>query len=445
VTLPSRPGRPGIGGNRPGIGSGNIGSGNINIGSGNNIVNNWNNNWNNFGPGQGGWGYRPGGGHWGDHWYDRHVHHHHHNWYHGAWCDNWGGGWYTPLVYGATAWGLAATLPAWGYNYSYAYTYSNPYYVAAASPAYDYSQPIVINTYNTPSADASADAAPQQTAAATAQASPTEEGYRLFDTAREAFTAGDYARALQLDEQAIGAIPNDPVLHEFGALCLFAQGDYSRSAGVLNAVLAVSPGMDWTTLSSLYPSTETYTQQLRKLEAFTNDKPTDAAARFVLAYHYLVIGHTDAAAGELKAVVAQQPSDKVAQRMLAAIEPRDQSPPEPAASAPAEEAAVATAPDADTGTDLIGNWRAEREGDMFELRVDENAQFVWKATPKGGQSVEISGPLAATNDTLILESNDQGTMVAKVQSLGADEFQFVISGGPPDDKGLTFRRIKAES
>ena len=85
------------------------------------------------------------------------------------------------------------------------------------------------------------------------------------------------------------------MLHEFGALCLFAQGDYSRAAAVLNAVLAVAPGMDWTTMSSLYPNVDTYTQQLRKLEAFTNDKPTDAAARFVLAYHYLVVGHTDAA------------------------------------------------------------------------------------------------------------------------------------------------------
>jgi hypothetical protein len=74
--------------------------------------------------------------------------------------------------------------------------------------------------------------------------------------------------------------------------------------------------------------------------------------------------------------------------------------------------------------------------------VDENAEFVWKATPKSGQAVEISGPLVATNDTVVLESKDQGTMVAKVISVNADEFQFVISGGPPDDKGLTFQRQK---
>ena len=90
---------------------------------------------------------------------------------------------------------------------------------------------------------------------------------------------------------------------------------------MLNAVLAAAPGMDWTTMSSLYPNVDTYTQQLRKLEAFTNEKPNDAAARFVLAYHYLVVGHTDAAIGELKAVVEDQPGDKVAQRMLDALQP----------------------------------------------------------------------------------------------------------------------------
>ncbi|MHB0960197.1 MAG: tetratricopeptide repeat protein [Pirellulaceae bacterium] len=462
-----RPGRPGpddrpgsgerpiIGGNRPGWGNGGMGSGNINIGSGNNIINNNTiNTWhggNHYRPVNGGWGYRPDGGHWGNHWYDHHIHDHHHGWYHGAWCDNWGGRWYTPFVYGATAWGLAATLPAWGYNYGNSYAYSNPYYVASETPAYDYSQPIVINTYNTPTADASAEAPPEQMPTATQESMQVTEGYRVFDAGREAFAKGDYSGALRLVEQAIGMIPNDPVLHEFGALCLFAEGDYSRAAAVLNAVLAVSPGMDWTTMSSLYPNVETYTQQLRKLEAFTIDKPNDAAAEFVLAYHYMVVGHTDAAVTELKAVVENQPGDKLAQRMLDALEPPADGPaatatPPATATDPTEAAKSAeTNSTAEAGTDLVGVWRAERDGDTFELKVDESATFVWKVTPKSGQPVEISGPLAATRDTLVLESTDQGTMVAKVDSLGTDEFQFVISGGPPEDKGLTFKRAKPAS
>ena len=360
-TLPNRPGdRPIIGGNRPGGGWGNgngwgnrPGGGGINIGNGNNIGNNWNNNnwnnnnWNNNNiwlgggnrwRGNGGWGFGAGHGNWGNFWFDNCIHNHHHGWYHGAWCGNWGNNWYAPVVFGATAWGLAATLPSWGYNY--AYPYSNPYYVAAESAPYDYSQPIVINTYNTPTSDASADASPEQTTTATQETTATSEGYKSFDAARDAFTKGDYSQALQFTEQAIGSIPNDPVLHEFGALCLFAQGNYSRAAAVLNAVLAVSPGMDWTTLSGLYPNVDTYTQQLRKLEAFTTDKPDDAAARFVLAYHYLVVGHTDAAIDELKVVVEKQPGDQVAKRMLDGLKP-------PAAEQPAAEPAAPATPPAE--------------------------------------------------------------------------------------------------
>lgn len=466
--------RPIIGGNRPG-GGGNgwpnrpgWNGGGINIGNGNNIINNNhnntiinNNNWfggrNNFWGGNNGWGWGNNHGHWGDYWYDHHVNLHHHGWYHGAWCGNWGASWYSPFVYGATAWGLAATLPSWGYSYSYAY--SNPYYVAAdyaaTAPAYDYSQPIVINTYNTPTSDASATASPEQATTTTQESTATQdsaaskEGYANFDAARESFTKGDYANALKLDEQAIGSVPNDPVLHEFGALCLFAQGDYKRAAAVLNAVLAVAPGMDWTTMSSLYPNVDVYTQQLRKLEAATNDNPDDAAARFVLAYHYLVVGHTDAAIGELQAVVAKQPGDRVAQRMLEALkppateEPKTESTPPAESPKPAAEGATSeAAAGAESGTDLIGAWKAERDGTAFDLNVDEQGNFVWKVAPKEGKPVEISGPIAATSDTVILESKDQGTMVAKVKSVSADEFQFLVSGSPPDDLGLTFKRVK---
>ena len=439
--------RPIIGGNRPGGGWGNRpgwGGGDLNIGSGNTIINNNNNNINNwFGGGNNvwngnGWGFGNRHGNWGNYWYDRHLNNHHHGWYHGAWCGNWGARWYSPFVFGATAWGMAAVLPSWGYNYTY--TYTNPYYVASPTPVYDYSQPIVINTYNTPTADASATASPEQTTTATQETTATAEGYAKFDAARTSFAKGDYSQALQLTEQAIQSVPNDPVLHEFGALCLFAQGDYKRAAAVLNAVLAVAPGMDWTTMSSLYPDVDTYTQQLRKLEAATNDNPDDAAARFVLAYHYLVVGHTDAAIEELKAVVEKQPGDQVAKRMFEALAPPAEEAPK---TEPAAEVAAAEKPaEGEAGTDLIGAWKAERDGTTFDLTVDEKGDFVWKVTPKDGKAVEISGPIAATNDTLVLESKEQGSMVAKVKSNGADEFQFLVSGSPPNDPGLTFKRVK---
>ncbi len=470
TTLPGINDRPIIGGNRPG-GGGNrpgnwpnindrpvIGGNNnnniINRPGGNhfgdnnfnniNINNNnfiRNNNWNNFN--RPGWGYgwnRP----WNDQWRD-HCINYHHSWYHGCWGGSWGAGWYANRWW-TPGFAAAATLPLWGY--SYAYTYTNPYVqyytpVVASQPAYDYSQPVVINTYNVTQEAPDAAAQPDTAAKEPPEAS---ESFQVFDQAREAFAKGDYRRALQLDEQAIQKTPSDSVLHEFAALCSFALGDYGRAAAVLNSLLAVAPGMDWTTMSSLYTDVDEYTKQLRALEAHCKSKPDDAAALFVLAYHYLVTGQNDPAIRMLQRVVQQQPSDMVSKQLLDSLSPQQEvakEPPKPPAPGESQQpAASATEPAAtdEPSTDLVGNWRAEREGDVFELTIDEQGGFTWKATPKGKDAISVAGTVATTSDTLVLDSKEQGSMVGRVTSGGADKFQFVSVGSPPDDKGLEFKR-----
>ena len=450
--------RPGIG-DRPIIGGGNnignkIGSGNVGNWIGNDFNFNFN-NVNNFN--RPGWGY--GGGdrhnHWGDHWYDHHIHGHHHGWYHGCWSGHWGNYWYVPVAVGATYWGFSALTGSWGYGYNYGYV--NPYYtttVVATAPAYDYSQPIVINNYvESGDQNVAADApspAPAAQAPAPAESSDEQAGYSLLDKARDAFERNDYKSALNLTEQAVRKVPNDPVIHEFGALCLFALGDYQRSAVVLNALLAVAPGMDWTTLISLYSSSDEYTEQLRALEAHCKQKPNDSAAAFVLAYHYLVCGHADSAKSALQRVVAAQPNDQVAKRMYDALKGDDETPAPPAAEAETPAAKPAVEPKPETAkpdevtltTDLVGQWHAERDGNAFDLTIDEQGEFTWKATPKGKEPTTISGKYSMTDNALVMDSADQGTMAGRVTSGGPDQFQFVIAGGPPGDKGLTFQRVK---
>ena len=68
-----------------------------------------------------------------------------------------------------------------------------------------------------------------------------------FDTARDAFKAGDYARALELTDQAIRQMPNDAALHELRGVVLFALHRYEDAAAPLYAVLSVGP----TAVSSL--------------------------------------------------------------------------------------------------------------------------------------------------------------------------------------------------
>jgi hypothetical protein len=139
--------------------------------------------------------------------------------------------------------------------------------------------------------------------------------------------------------------------------------------------------------------------------------------------------------------VAKQPGDQVAQRMLQALEPPAEEVPTPSAEAAAPDAPAADAAAQET-TDLIGKWRADRNGDVFGLWIKEDGTFDWKVIQKGKEPIEITGQVAATSDTLVLESADQGSMVAQVQSGGPDQFQFVVTGGPPGDEGLAFRRVK---
>lgn len=454
TTLPGNVGdRPAIGDGNKWLNSGNIGSGNI--GSGNN-------NFNNVNVG-GGWGY-PGyggghGGNWANNWNSGYVNPHYGGWYNGCWNGNWGGGynggWWGPFALGAATWGLASTIGSWGLGYgSFGYgamgypggAYVNPYYsgmnsaVVATSP-YDYSQPVVVSNYVTNDGDLT-NSTDATGGTATADATPENSAAnRLFDEALAKFKAGDYAAALSGCDKAVKLSPKDSVIHEVRALALFALGRYPESAATLNAVLATAPGMDWTTLSGLYDSVDTYTTQLRKLEDFCRANPESAAGHFVLAYHYLVGGYADMATEALKVVVAKQPGDAVAKRLLDAITPpKEES--APASGTPAEGTSGPAAAAAGPETDLVGSWKATSGKDAVVLTITEDSKFVWKALPNGKPPVELSGSIATARDAIALESEMAGTMTGQVVSKGPDAFDFALAGAPADAKPIAFQRQK---
>ena len=457
----SRPNRPGIGGNRPGIGDGNAiwNNGNFNSGNFNNNFNN--NNFNNVhvGGGYGGWGY-PGGGYggWGygggygggSGW----VNPHYGNWYNGGWNGNWGGyngGWWAPFAAGAATWGLLSSVGNWGLGYGTlgygAAGYVNPYYsavpaaVVAASP-YDYSQPVFVD-----SSYASGQAAPvvegtqpADDSQAAAQVSPADVA---VDEALAKFKAGDYAGALAGFDKALRLSPKDSVIHEVRALALFALGRYSEAAATLNSVLASAPGMDWTTVSNVYGSVDAYTGHLRKLEDFCRTHPDDAAAHFVLGYQYLVGGSSDMAAAALRVVIAKQPGDVVAKRLLDAIAPAAQDQAQPAPTAESASQGATARPAAEQALpeiDLVGTWKATSGKDTIQLTVTADSKFTWKAQPDGKPTVTLDGSIETTADAVALVSESAGTMVAKVTPKTADSFEFSLAAAPKDTPPLLFTR-----
>lgn len=417
----NRPNRPGINDNINIGNNVNIGGGNVNIGGGNFVGNRpgWDRpNWNNPG-----WGWGAAGGGWAGNWHD-HCIRPNYGWYNGCWNGHWGSNWYRPLAWGAVGWGLGSWTSGWGYGSSY----YNPYYtdtVAAASVPYDYSQPVVVNNYITEDATGAPVEPPAPTAA-------EEQATQLFDAGLAQFKQGDYKGALSNFDAALQKLPGDPVIHEVRALALFALGDFNSAAAALNSFLSSAPGMDWTTMSSLYGNVDDYQTQLNKLQSFCQSNPNDAAAHFVLAYHALVIDDKDAAIDALKVVVKNQPKDTTAKRMLDALLPARPATPAPA-SAPASE-------DAPT-TDLVGKWRAKAGTSTINLTFDEGTQFTWQAVQAGKPAIELKGEYTVSSDGLSLDTTDQGSMAGTVQSLGPDKWQFALSGAPPSDPGLTFQRV----
>src|SRR5262249_8610152 len=164
---------------------------------------------------------------------------------------------------------------------------SNPYYEApetTVSAGLDYSQAITMPT--------------AQQVQRVDEAVPKKAVSKL-DEARQAFQEGDYATAQALVEEAIARLPSDPTLHEFRALVLLARRRVREGASALYAVLSVGPGMDWNSMASLYPDSQTYTKQLRELEGFVKANPRAGYGHFLLSYHYLVLDEKEGAAEEL--------------------------------------------------------------------------------------------------------------------------------------------------
>jgi hypothetical protein len=348
----------------------------------------------------------------------------------GAWNGNNYAGWGAAGLgvgypTGVAAWGVGSPMYGWGYS-----GYSNPYYgggfgggsvgqtvapqQSVAAPGADYSQPI--NT----------------TAAAPDQAF-VGQAASAYDQAGAAFKSGDYTQAVQLDQQALAQTPNDTNMHEFLALAYFAQGKYPQAAAPLYAVLSVRPGWDWTTLSGMYPDVDTYTAQLRALEAYIRSNPDSAQARFVLAYQYLAQGHDPEAIKQLKEVVRLQPSDTVSAQIIAAFQTTGANAPPPTEGAPA---AASAAP-----RKLAGTWAATpTPGAKVVLSIQDDGAFTWTATNAGKPAMNIAGKSALADGilTLTAQEGQSGALAGRVAWQDVDNFTFRVVGGPPNDPGLRF-------
>jgi tetratricopeptide (TPR) repeat protein len=259
----------------------------------------------------------------------------------------------------------------------------------------------------------------------------SQEAIDLFDQARGAFLEGKYDAALKHTDEALTKMPRDAVLHEFRSLVLFALKRYAESAAAIHAVLAVGPGWDWKTLSGLYPDTDTYTSQLRALEAARDKDPKAADLRFLLGYHYLTIGSPDSALDEFRRVTELRPNDTVAASLVATLSPRDaQSTQAPSGGPPKP---VAT-------DEVVGFWTAAGGGTAkYAMSLQKDGTFTWSFT-RGSRKQEVKGVYALEGNVLGMEPDTGGVLLAELTAKGPDALHFKMVGGATDDPGLEFRR-----
>lgn len=157
------------------------------------------------------------------------------------------------------------------------------------------------------------------------------------------------------------------------------------------------------------------------------------------------MGHTAAAAVELRAVVQLIPQDRVAAQLLSMItsSPNQQGQPgEPGLSPPPgpEEPnpAVEPGPQPIDPAAIMGTWTARREdGSSVQLTLTPDSRFTWRYR-QGDKSHEFSGTATVANNLLVLQPGNGEAMVGRIVPSGGRGFQFFLVGGPPNDPGLTF-------
>jgi tetratricopeptide (TPR) repeat protein len=368
-------------------------------------------------------------------------------WYGSSWSGSWNRNYYrdnyyyerhhgyrppgyvsatTAIGWGLIGWSLGTLIYDTGYH-----SYHNPYPVRAQvvyrGSNFDYSQPITRVAVNT---------APEDEAAVEEINQRSES---IIADSQDAFKQRNYLVALELADKAIAESPGDGALHEYRALVLFALGKYGDAAGVLNPVLASGPGWDWSTMIALYDSQQTYTDQLQKLEAYTEAQPDSADTHFLLGYHYMVCGHTDLATPQFDLAAELMPADSVSRQLgnltRSSADPEDDT-------QPAEDTDASDTPEAEPVPleKLTGTWTSRRDdGSTVTLSFKDDGKFVWSYLDEG-KTTEFSGDYSMNDNGLLVLDSEESQMVASVDMPEDQSMNFVLAGGPPDDPGLDFTK-----
>jgi tetratricopeptide (TPR) repeat protein len=328
------------------------------------------------------------------------------------------------VPWGLVSWSLGSLIYDTGY-----YHYYNPYSV--------YAPPVVSSTrtivYDRPLAVQSAEFIETEL-----PPNAEELSSAAFERASEAFLADDFPMALKLIDEAIAHTPDDPMLHEFRALALFALGSYGDAAGVMHSLLATGPGWNADTMLGFYSSPETYYGQLERLDQYASGTPDAGGAHFLLGYHHVVGGRLEEASAAFARAVEIESEDSLAAQLHRLVE-----------NSLVEEAEIAAGttpvPEVDLprpvpATQLTGSWHTVSAGNQaIVLTLTSESSFTWSYGGANENQV-LSGTWSLDEDGLLVLADEDVQMVASIEMESEHALRFTLVGGPEGDSGLLFER-----
>lgn len=152
--------------------------------------------------------------------------------------------------------------------------------------------------------------------------------------ARAAFRQGNYAEGLKLARQ-VAEKPKPSLettepkndkwnaraveVQQFLSLAYFALGKYEDASGAARAALRRGNHWKWKTLGGHYAKTTDYSSQLRALENSIRQE-SSPEKRFLIAYHYSMLGQPKAARAQFERVAKTKPDDKLVAKLLQDLE-----------------------------------------------------------------------------------------------------------------------------
>jgi len=145
---------------------------------------------------------------------------------------------------------------------------------------------------------------------------PSSEEKQLLSVATTEFRKRHYQTSLEAAQQAAETSPASSEVHQFLSLCYFATGRYEDARDAAHRALHLGQPWTWKHLASHYAASKEYTKQLRDFEQTLRENGKIDAFRFLLGYHYWMLGHLKVAEKEFVKAVEHDPQDKLLPMLL---------------------------------------------------------------------------------------------------------------------------------